>query len=742
MFDRRRRVVLIAAGVVFALAVLYCLFTTRKYTATSVIELQKMSASSPSLDSLMGADSAAAGDAMSLNVDLQTQSDILQSDALALRVIKQLGLENNHDFKPHFSPVGWVIGLISPRGPSDPANASLDDSPVRRRLALSVFRGNLTVRVNAGTRLTEISYTNSDPKVAAAVVNRLVQELINYNYETRLAGTSQVSQGLESQLSDLRKHSEELQSKVVSLKQNNGLFGIGGVQSNGEAEVSSPVLQNLDRSTAQLSQATMNRVLKQAIYDVVRSGDAEAISQLSGTQMGANGQGVNDSLNLIQSLRQQEATLNGQIEQESTKFGPAYPKLIQDKASLQAVQQSLKDEIARIATRSKTDYEIAVKAEDGARAAYETDRAAAEKLNGQGVEYSIVSKEADQSQQLYQDLLKRLKEAGVVQGLHSSSVTIVDPATPPAAPSKPKILQTLVLGALFGLFLGVCLAFAFDVFDTRIQSTEELEAMNIPVIGLVPQIKLDAVGPGGFLTDSKYSVFGEAVRGLRSTLLEAQTGRQVQVLLVTSSLPREGKSAVALNLAVSQAQFNKRVLLVEADMRRPVLRKILGLPGVDGLSDLLSNPQSAVTPYPVSAHPNLHCLPAGASPSYPAELLGSDRMSFLMQEWRQAYDFVVLDCPPVLPVTDTQYLETLADATFLIARAGATSKVALRRSYQLLLRHAKNQQNPKVGVVLNFISVRSAAYYGYYGYSPSHEDEDRDFATVHSSEGSGKSLFD
>ena len=195
------------------LALLVCVFTTRKYTASSIIELQKMSASSPSLDSLMGGDTAAAGDAMSLNVDLQTQSDILQSDALALRVIKELDLEHNPDFKPHFSPVGWVMGLFSPSGPSDPANAPLEDSPSRRRAVLAVFKGNLNVRVNAGTRLTEISYTSSDPKVAAEVVNRLVQELINYNYETRLAGTSQVSKGLEDQLSDLRKHSEELQNQ-------------------------------------------------------------------------------------------------------------------------------------------------------------------------------------------------------------------------------------------------------------------------------------------------------------------------------------------------------------------------------------------------------------------------------------------------------------------------------------------------------------------------------------------------
>jgi polysaccharide biosynthesis transport protein len=702
-----------------------CIFATRRYTAASVIELQKVSAGSPSLDGLVGNDAAAAGDAMALNVDLQTQANILQSDLLALRVIKELNLEQNPDFKPHFSPVGWLLGLFTAHGPTDSANGSLENSPSRRRRALLVFHKNLTVTVNAGTRLTEIDYTNRDPQVAADVVNRLVQELVNYNYESRLAGNSQISRGLEDQLAELRTRSEELQSKVVGLKQHSGIFGVDSGSADTSAKQSSPVLQNLDKSTAQLSQATMNRVLKQAVYDVVRSGDPEAISQLSGTQMGDNTQGASNSLNLIQSFRQQESALNSQIEQESTKFGPAYPKLIQDRASLQSVQKSLQDEIVRIGTRARTDYEVAVQAEQGAKAAYEADRAAAEKLNSQGVEYSIASKEADQSQQLYQDLLKRLKEAGVSEGLHASSVAVVDPATPPDSPSKPNVPRTLFLGLLLGLLLGVGVAFAVDALDTRVQGADEIEAMNMPILGLVPQIQLDAAPPGGLLLDSHYSVFGEAVRGLRSTLIEAHTGQPVQVLVVTSGNPREGKSSLAINLAVSQAQFNKRVLLVEADMRRPVLRKILGLPGTDGLSDLLTDPRARVTPHQVLAHMNLYCLPAGPLPPHPAELLGSERMQALMREWREAYDFIVLDCPPVLPVTDTQYLEGLADATFLVARAGATTKIALQRSYQLLSRHAKDRQNPRVGVVLNFISMRSAAYYGYYGYSsdPQHEYE-------------------
>ncbi len=427
IFDRRRRVLYGTAAAVFLLSVCACLFMTRRYTATGIIQLDKSSADSLGLDGLMGTATGIGGDSLALNIELQTQSDILQSGSLALKVIKDLNLEQNDDFRAHFNPIAWIINLATPAGVSDPPNAPLEKSPKRRRAVLKVFEKQLQVKVTAGTRLIQISYTNRDSNVAADVVNHLVQALKGYTLETRISATSEVSQGLENQLADLRKHSEELQAKVAGLQKSSGLFGVTGVDADGKSTVTSPVLQSLSESTEQLSKATMNRVLKEAVYEVVKTGDPEAISQLSGTQMSAEGgQGVMNSLNLIQSLRQQEATLQAQISQESTKFGTAYPRLIQDRAQLQAVQQSVRDEIERIRVRAQTDYQVAVKAEQGARAAYNGDRAAAEKLNDQGVEYSILSKEADQSQQLYQDLLKRLKEAGIVEGLHSSNLTVVD----------------------------------------------------------------------------------------------------------------------------------------------------------------------------------------------------------------------------------------------------------------------------------------------------------------------------
>jgi polysaccharide biosynthesis transport protein len=719
IFHRRKRAVFVTTTVVFLLAVCACVFMTRRYTATGVIQLEKSSSDSLGLDSLMGAASEGASDALSVNIDLQTQASILESEALALKVIKDLNLEQNEDFKPHFNPIGWAMGLVSPKGPSDPPHASLEDSPVRRARVAKAFSKSLKVKVTAGTRLLEVNFTNRDPKVAAAVVNHLVQALIDYTFQTKFIATNQVSQWLEGQLGDLRKQSEELQSRVVALQQGSGIFGVGGTDPQGKPVIYSPILDRLQQSTAQLSQAQMNRVLKGSVAEVAKTGNAELISQLSGTSMASgSGQGVMNSLALIQNLRLQEATLQAQIDQDASQFGAAYPKLIEERASLKGVQRSLQEEIKRTADRSENDFKIALKAEQGARAAYESDRLAAEKLNDKSIEYAILSKEADQSQELYQDLLKRLKEAGILEGLHSSNVTVVDQASAPARPSKPQVPLYLALGAGLGILLGCCVALLVEAVDNKIQGTEDVEALQIPLLGISPQIEANKNSSLAIMLDSRHtdSAFGESVRRLRSGLLISRSGTPPQVLLMSSPSPGEGKSTLSLNLAISLSHYEKKVLLVEADMRRPVLRRRLGLEGTDGLSVLLSDRDAAAGIVPAPNNPNLYFLPAGPAPPYPADLLGSPRMHSLMEEWRSEFDFIVVDSPPVLPVTDAQLLEEMADATVLLARVGFTSRAALGRAYNLLLTHRKDAARPAIGVLLNFVTRRSSAYYGYYGY--------------------------
>jgi succinoglycan biosynthesis transport protein ExoP len=719
IFHRRKRAIIVTSVALFLLAVYACIFMTRRYTASSIIQLQKSSSDSLGLDSLMGAATGGASDDMSVNIDMQTQASILESDALALKVITDLDLERNADFQSHFSLIGWFMGLLSPHGPADPAYAKLEDSPGRRSSVISTFHGNLKVKVTPGTRLLEVDYTNRDPKVAAAVVNHLVQALIDYTFQTKFIATNQVSQWLEGQLGDLRKQSEELQAKVVALQQGSGIFGVGGTDPQGKPVIYSPVLDRLQQSTAQLSQAEMNRVLKAAVAEVVKTGNPELISQLSGTSIAnAGGTGVMNALALIQSLRLQEATQKAQIDQDASQFGAAYPKLIEERASLKAIQQSLQDEVSRIGERVQSDFTVASKAEQGARAAYESDRSAAEKLNDKSIEYAILSKEADQSQELYQDLLKRLKEAGILEGLHSSNVTVVDPASTPAKPSKPQVPLYLALGAGLGLFFGCCAALLVDAVDNKIQGAEEIEALQIPLLGIAPQIEALKTNTRPIMLDPGHSdtAFGESVRRLRSGLLISCSGRPPQVLLVSSASPGEGKSTLALNLAASLSQYEKKVLLLEADMRRPVLLRRLGMEGSGGLSAMLSDRHADSAILQVPDNPNLHFLPGGPVPPYPADLLGSQRMHTLMEEWRANFDFIVVDSPPVLPVTDAQLLEELADATVLLARVGFTTRAALERAYKLLLMHRKYQAAPAIGVLLNFVERRSSAYYGYYGY--------------------------
>ena len=719
IFHRRKRAIVITVCVVFSLSICACVFMTRRYTASGVIQLGKSSSDSLGLDSLMGAASGGASDALSVNIDLQTQASILESEALALKVVKELNLEANEDFKPHFNPIGWLMGVVSPRGVADPPHASLEDSPARRAAAGKAFARNLKVKVTAGTRLLEVDFTNRDPKVAAAVVNHLVQALIDYTFQTKFNATNQVSHWLEGQLEDLRKQSEQLQARVVSLQQGSGIFGVGGTDPQGKPVIYSPVLDRLQQTTAQLSQAQMNRVLKGSIAEVVKTGNAELISQLSGTSMaGSNGQGVTNSLALIQNLRLQESTLEAQINQDASQFGVAYPRLIQERASLRGIQQSLQEEIRRIAQRADNDFKVASKAEQGARKAYDIDRVAAEKLNDKSIEYAILSKEADQSQELYRDLLKRLREAGILEGLHSSNVTVVDQASAPARPSKPQVPLYLALGLGLGIFLGCCVALLVEAVDNKIQGAEEIEALQIPLLGIAPQIDGVRTGGAAIMLDSRFTdtAFGESVRRLRSGLLIARSGTPPQVLLISSASPGEGKSTLALNLAVSLSQYEKKVLLVEADLRRPVLCRRLGLETTGGLSVLLSDREAASGVVAVPDNPNLHLLPGGPTPPYPAELLGSPRMHALMDQWRSEYDFIVVDSPPVLPVTDAQLLEEMADATVLMARVGFTTRAALSRAYNLLLMHRKDAARPAIGVLLNFVARRSSAFYGYYGY--------------------------
>jgi succinoglycan biosynthesis transport protein ExoP len=711
--SRRRQIILWVTVIFFLLSAVLCLVMTRRYEASGVVQLDRANSDSLGLENLVNATTSDASDPLTVNIDLQTEAGRLESNALALKVIKDLDLEHNRDFSSSSNPIDMVMSLL---GSSEQSNTALEDSPLRRDKVLKIFAGHLTVKVTPGTRLISVKFANRDPKVAAAVVNHLIQALVDHSFQEKFTATNQVSTWLEGQLADLRKQNQALQSKVVKSQKDSGLFGMGSVDSTGKPVLYSPSLDRLQQSTAALAQAQMSTLVKSAIYQVAKTGNAELISQLNGTSIaGAAGQGVVNSLSLIQNLRVQESQLKSQLEQDAFKFGSAYPKLAEERAALKAVEDSLDQEDHRIAERAKNDYEIATKAEQGMRLEVEQNKEAAQGLNDKTVEYLLISKEASQTQDLYEDLVKRFKEAGIIEGLHSSSVTVVDPAMTPAKPSRPDVPLLLGAAVLLGIFVGACAALFIDSTDDKVLGTENILAHELPLFGVLPKSGNSDEEGWNKLLEPGYSEFSEAARRLRSNLHIPRGSHSSRVVLVTSASSGEGKAAVSVSLAISLAQAGKRVLLIEADFRDQALKDQFGVVSQGGLSSVLNGAKDAMQPVVLAKFANLSFMPAGPIPDYPAEALGSTDFASLLESWKQFYEVIVIDCPPVLPLSDTQNLEALADTTVLVAKAGVTTMPDLDRAYKMLLPHVKSSDTPGIGVVLTSLAPRSSAYRAYYG---------------------------
>ena len=738
VLSRRRWIVLNVFMLVVAAGATLFACSTRLYKATAEIQVQKDSADALGLNNMTGSGESAS-DAVDANVTLQTQAQILQSDTLALQVIRELGLENSPDFRTRFNPIGWVMGLFAPAAIGDPVGAPLEQAPGRRAKIIKIFESRLQVKPVAGTRLIGVDYLSADPATAAAVVNHLVHDLIEYNYQIRHDATHEAGVWLGQQLGDLRKQSEDLQAKVVALQRDSGLFSMGQVDTQGREQTYTPALDRLQQATSQLTQAQSSRIMKGALYQVIKNGDPELISGLAGSSiMSGASPGVAGSLNLLQSLRSEEAQTQAHLNELSAKFGPGYPKVAEVQASLDVTQRAIRAEAARIAARAKNDYTVAQQIEDKDQTVFQDEKTTAQALNDKAVEYQIVKQEAAQSRNLYESLLGRLKEADVVAGLRSSNITLVDPARQTSRPAKPSLILYAAGSIMAGLFLGVCLALFRDATDNRIQELSEVEMLFAAApVGVLPYHKVrKALSQGAdagkslfsptytlkspdsvvAVTDSR-TPYAEALRVLCTTLMQGGKGAHgPQVILVTSSVPGEGKSMLSANLATVYAQRRKKVLLVDGDLRTPVLHKRLNLDSSQGLSSLLANgdvQQDTMAPaVPLAELPSLHVMPAGPLPSYPAELLASDEMAQAVRTWRQQYDYIIIDGAPILPVTDSAVLSRYADFTVVVARHNMTDRRSLERTCQVL----RSQGIHQMGLLLNGVKTSGSDHYSYYGY--------------------------
>jgi capsular exopolysaccharide synthesis family protein len=427
---------------------------------------------------------------------------------------------------------------------------------------------------------------------------------------------------------------------------------------------------------------------------------------------------MNNSLALIQTLRQQEATEQAALQEAEAKFGPSYPKLAELRANLAGVERSIHDEVERITERAKSDYAVAAQAEIKTRTQYDEDKERADKLNDKAIEYMIVRQEAEKSRDLYEDLLKRLKEAGVLEGLKSSNITVVDPGRVSAKPKKPNVPLYMLAALGGGFFLGCLGSLLVDTLDNKISNIHEVEELTgQTLLGATPFIGNIARHPAAEgqtqLTTlvEPNSTFAEALRSVRTAILLTGDGDRSRVILVTSSIAEEGKTTLSANLAVVLAQSNRRVLLVDIDMRKGKVRSRLNLRAETGLSELLAGQRQEPQLSTINGLSGLDVLHSGTPPPNPSELLDS-KMKDWLNIWREKYDFIVLDGPPLLPIADAQIVHPLADITLLLVRSGLTERTQLQRSYRLLTDASKHY----VGVIVNGLHPQDENYYAYYGY--------------------------
>jgi capsular exopolysaccharide synthesis family protein len=728
---KRKRTVIGCAIFGLSVAVLVVIFMTPRYRATATIELNEDK--NGGVSALSDLASVATGGGDELKVKVQTETAVIEDDSIALAVMGKAGMLRLG--KP---------GMFS-KGPGPVV--SLDALPAARREELiEGFEGNLKVKEVENSRLIAITYTSTDPVEAAKIANQIVAEYRSYLLRSNFSSSQEVSQWLTGQLGGLSdqvtkseqavaqfEHSHNLSSSMPGLAALGGgsaslsKSGAGGGGTGGSGGMRIPELDRLSALNEEVTQAEAERLADEAIYrltatenpDVISSLAASSLPGLSNSTVLSQGNG----LEILNALREQQATARVAYADASTKYGPKNPRLMEIENQLKSLEEQIEGEMGKIRKRAENDLTLADESQKALEAAFEAQKAVTSKMNDDVVELGVLLEQASSSRELYDLLFAKLQEANIDSGSSAVNVTIADPARPPGRPFIPRRTLFPLEGLLGGLVMGVGLAYLLESQDDTVADSFEVEALaHVPVLGLVPFHRRDgrthtegtlATESSPFLTDPEGAT-AESMRSLRSGLTLSGVGRRLKVLSITSALGGEGKSYTTYNLGLAFAATGLRVLIVDADLRRPRQDALFRVARQDGLSNLLAGMgtfDAVLQPHSVS--PNLFLLSAGQSTPLASELLESGEIAQVLETARQRFDLVLVDNAPVLPVADPIQVASHCDGTIGVLRSGETSRKALRRFVQTLARNRIHL----LGLVIGAVDMSASEYRSVYGYN-------------------------
>jgi polysaccharide biosynthesis transport protein len=659
------------------------------YRATGLLEIRPENAEAVPVSTLFGPQRMA-GDS------LATQIGILQSVTLAERVVAE-GLidDGGESWTTFLNPARWLNG------------APADDLQKK----VQVLQEHLSVAPQEGSRLVRISFDASDPKRAADVVNSVLKNYL----VLRVEETSRSSEWLTKQREDARAKLDASQRTLQAYVRQHGLQ----VLETGQGETENLVNDRLKQLHGQLIEAQAARYAQQSTYEQVSR-------QSGGGPSGSVSTKVTDDLNVrLADLEREAAGL-------SATFKDDYPRLQEVRRQIRAIEAAISQETRAQVTRAQREYQAAMRRESLLEGALEKQQETAQALESSSAGYASLKREVTTDQQLYEALDQKLKEVSITGALKATNAGVLDPAKPPREPYQSPLTLNLAVGIVLGLIGGVGGALMRNSSDNRVHRVEDVDGvLGVRALAVIPNIPMvrsarsigrggrrgeSVVWSGGSSRDQRRwfqigrghqhrSVLADAFAALRSAVIFNQDSTKVRSLLITSPGVGDGKTTVSVNLALSLARLGNRVLLIDADMRHPSVHEALGIVMDSGLASYLAGQGDWWAGIQNDVFPNLAVLPAGMEAAEPADLLANPRMSELMAEATKAYDYIVIDSPPLLPhLADPRILAELADGVLLTVRGGSTQRdVALR---------AVSQLNRVLGIVVNgFDMSETPPYY-------------------------------
>lgn len=682
-------VVIVAAAL--AVAVAATLLATPQYTATATMQVNETS--QQVLDS-EDADPMASG--WDYDRFLQTQVDVLTSRSLAERVTNALNLAEDAAFFEAF-------GVASEAIP--------ETEEARSRLAIGLVRGHLGVDVPRNTRIVPLRFSSGSPAMSAKIVNSYAEQLIQSNLQRKFDSSAYARDFVSDQLSAAKERLEESERALNDYSRTTGLIRVptGSSDETNAGQGTSITTASLVQLNQSANQAKAARIAAEARWNAVSRADL------------FSSQPVLDD-ETVSALMARKGQVEAMLAEERATRLEDHPAVEAREAELAKIQAELRRVANNVRQSVRADYDAARAAE--AQLMNQVNALKSDTLSEQdtSVQFALLAREADTNRQLYEELLQRFKELNAAAGISASNISIIDRATVPSVPSSPSLFVNLAIGLVLGLFAAAGIVFLRTELDDSIRVPEDVEQkLDLNLLGVVPVQDGSTIDEA--LEDPKTAI-SEAYSSLRGNLMYATASGLPRTMLITSSQPSEGKSTTSRALAGSFARIGRKVVLVDADIRRPTLHRVAGISNDIGLTTLLTGQADISQAITMNEAYGYAQLPAGPIPPAPSELLASGRMQEVIDELAEKFDVVIVDCSPVLGLADAPMLSVLVDGVVFVAEAGKGHRGLLKSS----LRRLRSMRPNILGAVLTKFDPDDAAnsYSSYYGYSYYEYRDDRE----------------